>query len=30
MLLHEPAVADHLRRNPMASLAELKRVGARH
>ncbi len=28
-LLHEPAVADHLRRNPMASLAELKRVAAR-
>ncbi|MEN6341403.1 MAG: cysteine-rich small domain-containing protein [Methanospirillum sp.] len=25
-LLHEPAVADHLRRNPMASLEELKRV----
>lgn len=25
-LLHRPAVADHLRRNPMASLAELKRV----
>lgn len=29
MLLHEPAVADHLRRNPMASLAELKRVNCR-
>jgi adenosylcobinamide hydrolase len=28
-LLHEPAVADHLRRNPMASLAELKRVASR-
>lgn len=28
-LLHEPAVADHLRRNPMASLAELKRVSVR-
>jgi adenosylcobinamide hydrolase len=28
-LLHEPAVADHLRLNPMASLAELKRVGSR-
>jgi adenosylcobinamide hydrolase len=28
-LLHEPAVADHLRRNPMASLAELKRVACR-
>ncbi len=28
-LLHEPAVADHLRRNPMASLAELKRVNRR-
>ncbi len=28
-LLHEPAVAAHLRRNPMASLAELKRVAAR-
>ncbi len=25
-LLHEPVVADHLRQNPMASLAELKRV----
>ena len=28
-LLHEPAVADHLRRNPMASLAELNRVADR-
>jgi adenosylcobinamide hydrolase len=28
-LLHEPAVADHLERNPTASLAELKRVAAR-
>jgi adenosylcobinamide hydrolase len=28
-LLHLPAVADHLRRNPMASLAELKRVASR-
>ncbi len=28
-LLHEPAIADHLRRNPMASLAELKRVADR-
>ncbi len=28
-LLHEPAVADHLTRNPMASLAELKRVISR-
>jgi len=28
-LLHEPAVADHLARNPMATLAELKRVASR-
>ncbi|HOT93686.1 MAG TPA: cysteine-rich small domain-containing protein [Methanoregulaceae archaeon] len=28
-LLHLPVVADHLNRNPMASLAELKRVASR-
>ncbi|KAF5067374.1 Cysteine-rich small domain protein [anaerobic digester metagenome] len=28
-LLHLPAVADHLNRNPLASLAELKRVASR-
>ena len=28
-LLHEPGAADHLDRNPMASLAELKRVASR-